>query len=145
MASNSATWSVTARSLRPSSSGSSSANRAQSGEGGEGRDDNRRPFLARAYRVFNARQVEGFTLPEITPLSEVERDASAEAFFDRLPIEVRHEGSQAFYGPSTDTVHLPPYGLFKDANAYYATRGHESVHATGAKSRLDRDFSGRFG
>jgi antirestriction protein ArdC len=42
-------------------------------------------------------------------------------------------------------VHLPPFGLFRDANAYYATRGHESVHATGAKSRLDRDLTGRFG
>lgn len=114
-----------------------------SNEGDTG--DNRRPILARAYHVFNAAQVEGFTLPNITPLSESERDANAEAFFGRLPIEVRHEGNQAFYRPSTDSVHLPEFGLFKDANAYYATRGHESVHATGAKHRLDRDLVGRFG
>jgi antirestriction protein ArdC len=107
--------------------------------------DNRRPFVARAYHVFNAAQVEDYTPPNIVPLSEAERDARAEVFFARLPIEVRHEGSQAFYQPSTDDVHLPPYSLFKDANAYYVTRGHESVHATGAKHRLDRDLSGRFG
>ncbi len=104
-----------------------------------------RRFVARAYHVFNAAQVEGFTVPGVTLLSESERDANAEAFFGKLPIEVSHEGGQAFYQPSTDTVHLPPYGIFKDANAYYATRGHESVHATGAKTRLDRDLSGRFG
>ena len=33
-------------------------------------------------------------------------------------------------------MHLPEFGLFKDANAYYAT---------GAKRRLDRDLAGRFG
>jgi antirestriction factor ArdC-like protein/zincin-like metallopeptidase len=82
--------------------------------------DNRRPILARAYHVFNAAQVDGFTLPNITPLSEGQRDANAEAFFGKLPIEVRHEGNQAFYRPSTDSVHLPEFGLFKDANAYYA-------------------------
>jgi len=104
-----------------------------------------RRFVARAYHVFNAAQVEDYTPPGITPLSDAERNNAAEAFFAKLPIEVRHEGSQAFYQPSTDSVCLPPYGLFKDANAYYATRGHESVHATGAKTRLDRDLSGRFG
>ena len=112
---------------------------------GDDKGDNRRPILARAYHVFNAAQVEGYTPPVITPLSEAERDAKAEAFFNRLPIEVRHEGHQAYYRPSTDSVHLPPFSLFCDANAYYATRGHESVHATGAKNRLGRDLSGRFG
>jgi len=116
----------------------------------EGSDDidngeSRRPILARAYHVFNAAQVEGYIPPSITLLSEAERNANAETFFNRLPIEVRHEGDQAYYRPSSDSVHLPPFGLFRDANAYYATRGHESVHATGAKSRLDRDLTGRFG
>jgi antirestriction protein ArdC len=117
---------------------------AEPSDGGEAAD-NRRPILARAYHVFNASQVEGYAVPELTVLSEVERDAKAEAFFSRLPISVHHEGGQAFYRPSTDSVHLPEFGLFKDANSYYAVRGHESVHATGAKHRLDRDLSGRFG
>lgn len=119
----------------------------RSGEPAEQSDDSdsRRPILARAYHVFNSAQVEGFTPLNVQPLSESERDAKAEAFFNELPIEVRHEGNQAFYHPGSDRVHLPPFGLFKDANAYYATRGHESVHATGAKSRLDRDLTGRFG
>jgi antirestriction protein ArdC len=105
----------------------------------------RSPFVARAYHVFNAAQVEEFTTPEITPLSDAERDAKAEAFFTGLPIEVRHEGNQAYYRPTTDSVHIPAFSVFKDASAYYSTLGHECVHATGAKHRLDRDLSGRFG
>jgi antirestriction protein ArdC len=104
-----------------------------------------RPILARAYHVFNASQVEAFELPNVTLLSEAERDANAEAFFSHLPLDVRHEGTSAYYRPSTDSVHLPEFNLFKDANSYYAVRGHESVHATGAKHRLDRDLFGRFG
>jgi antirestriction protein ArdC len=34
---------------------------------------------------------------------------------------------------------------FNSANGYHSTLLHESVHATGHKSRLDRDFSKRFG
>lgn len=117
----------------------------ESAESDTGEAPGRRPFVARAYHVFNAMQVEDFTPPQVTLLSEDERDARAEAFFQKLPIDVHHEGGQAFYRPSTDSVHLPKFGLFVDANAYYATRGHESVHATGAKHRLDRDLSGRFG
>jgi antirestriction protein ArdC len=108
-------------------------------------DGSRGPILARAYHVFNAAQVQGLALPNMRVLSEDERDERAEAFFGKLPIAVRHEGNQAFYSSIADAVHLPPFGLFKDANAYYATRGHECVHATGAKTRLDRDMSGRFG
>lgn len=107
--------------------------------------DQGRAFVARAYHVFNAAQVEGFAPPELPVLSEAERDAKADAFFSSLPIQVRHDQDSAFYVPATDSVHLPQFSRFKDANAYYATRGHESVHATGAKSRLDRDLAGRFG
>jgi antirestriction protein ArdC len=108
-------------------------------------DEGRRPILARAYHVFNAAQVEDYTPPTITLLPDAERNAAAEAFFKALPIEVRHEGVTAFYRPATDSVHLPAFSLFKDANAYYATRAHEKVHTTGAKHRLDRDLTGRFG
>lgn len=104
-----------------------------------------RPFVARAYHVFNAAQVDGYCPPSIPVLSESERNAAAETFFNRLPITVLHDQDCAFYRPSSDSVHLPPFERFGDANAYYATRGHESVHATGAPARLDRDLSGRFG
>jgi antirestriction protein ArdC len=37
-------------------------------------------------------------------------------------------------------VQLPPFVSFTDAEAYYATLGHELVHATRHPSRLARDF-----
>ena len=107
--------------------------------------NHRKPIIARTYHVFNASQVEGLKVPSLEYLSESERDAQAEAFFNHLPLTVHHGGDRAYYSPHSDSVHLPEFGLFRDANGYYSTRGHESVHATGAKQRLDRDLSGRFG
>ena len=111
----------------------------------DGDSESRPRFVARAYHVFNAAQVEDYIVPDMPVLGEAERDQAAEAFFASLPLSVTHGGSSAFYRPSTDEICLPAYADFRSANAYYATRGHESVHATGAKTRLDRDLTGRFG
>jgi antirestriction protein ArdC len=105
----------------------------------------RAPMLARAYAVFNAGQVEGYTPPEITVLAESERDDQAERFFSALPIKVIHGSDMAYYAPVADRVHLPIFAAFHDAQSYYSVRAHESIHASGAKHRLDRDLSGRFG
>ncbi len=40
---------------------------------------------------------------------------------------------------------MPPFVRFIDAASYYSCLGHETGHATGAKHRLDRDLTGRFG
>ena len=40
---------------------------------------------------------------------------------------------------------MPQFASFRDAIAYYAVLLHECGHASGAKHRLDRDLSGRFG
>jgi antirestriction protein ArdC len=40
---------------------------------------------------------------------------------------------------------MPEFRCFKDAVAYYAVLLHECGHASGARHRLDRDLSGRFG
>jgi antirestriction protein ArdC len=40
---------------------------------------------------------------------------------------------------------MPPFERFIDAASYYSCLGHETGHATGAKHRLDRDLTGRFG
>ena len=74
------------------------------------------------------------------PQPEVERIASAEAFFERIPATVNHGGDRAYYMPSADRIQLPPFTAFHDAHSYYATRGHETVHWTRHESRLDRRF-----
>jgi antirestriction protein ArdC len=40
---------------------------------------------------------------------------------------------------------MPPFERFIDSASYYSCLGHETGHATGAKHRLDRDLTGRFG
>jgi len=112
-------------------------------------DDNHhepaRRLFARGYTVFNAAQVDGYTPPELPVLPEVERIEHAERFCVALGIDIRHSGSQACYIPSKDCVQMPDFACFRDAIAYYAVLLHECGHASGAKHRLDRDLSGRFG
>ncbi len=112
-------------------------------------DDNHhepaRRLFARGYTVFNAAQVDGYTPPELPVLPEVERIEHAERFCAALGIDIRHGGSQACYIPSKDCVQMPDFACFRDAIAYYAVLLHECGHASGAKHRLDRDLSGRFG
>ena len=108
---------------------------------GEDREQGFR-FL-KTYTVFNVEQIEGLSeqfhiVPE--PLPEVERIAAAETFFASIPATVNHGGDRAYYMPSADRIQLPPFAAFHDAHGYYATRGHETVHWTRDKSRLDRSF-----
>jgi len=75
--------------------------------------------------------------PQISPLAKLEQ---AETFFAALGADIRHGGNRAFYAIEPDYVQMPPFESFRDAESYYATLGHESVHWTRHPSRLDRDF-----
>lgn len=105
----------------------------------------RRGFVARGYSVFNADQVDGYTPEPLPVLPESERIARAEDFFAAIPAEIVHGGNSACYLPQADRVQLPPFGQFTSGKAYCATLAHELTHWTGAKPRLNRDLSGRFG
>lgn len=112
-------------------------------DGATGEDREAGFRFLKTYTVFNVDQIEG--LPERyhikpEPRPEVERIADAEAFFDRIPATVNHGGDRAYYAPGPDRIQLPPFAAFHDAHGYYTTRGHETVHWTNHKSRLDRSF-----
>ena len=62
-----------------------------------------------------------------------------DAFFAATGAEVRH-GGQAYYALTEDRIQLPPFEAFRDAESYYATLGHESVHWTRHPPRLARDL-----
>ena len=83
--------------------------------------------------------------PTADILSESERLANAEAFISNLGIRTVFEGSEGCYRPSTDAVFMPPFASFRDPASFYGVWLHENGHASGAKHRLDRDLSGRFG
>ena len=115
---------------------------------GEKTDEARR--VLKAYPVFNADQVEG--LPErFHPAATLElveaegREAELDAFFAAIPVNLRHQGCEAYYEPSADRVTMPPASLFNGFDHYYATLAHELSHWTGHASRLGRDLKNRFG
>jgi antirestriction protein ArdC len=107
------------------------------------------PFM-KGYTVFNVEQIEG--LPEHfyakpAPRTEtVQRIERAESFFAATRAEIVHGCNRACYFPTLDRITMPCIEYFKDAEAYYATRAHETTHWTRHPSRLDRDFGRkRFG
>lgn len=121
----------------------------------EGNDDTpekqRQRFIARATPVFAVEQVEGYQ-PDLPPKHDpVESVHAAETFIAGTRAAIVHEGHQAFYRPSTDTIHMPPQDAFigtkscSPSEAYYATVLHELIHWAGAEHRCNRQLGRRFG
>lgn len=116
---------------------------ADSDDGGNGTASGR--FIARSFHVFNEDQVEGVPSRH-EPIDAGDQTLAAAAqFICRTGVQIRHGGDQACYLPSIDQIWLPQPAQFRDAECYYAVLAHECVHWTGAKHRLDREFSSRFG
>jgi len=104
-------------------------------------------FCLRSYPVFHASQCVS-PPPYVAPtLAEApwRTPEAVEAIVAGSGIEVRHAGDKAYYAPSQDVVVMPPRVAFGSMEGYAETLLHELGHATGAASRLGRDFSGRFG
>ncbi len=102
-------------------------------------------LVARCYTVFNAAQVDGYEPPVIPILPPSARVQKADEIFSAKGAEILHGGDRAYYSPGQDKIQLPAFEQFKSAESYYAVLAHELVHWTGAKHRLDRDMSTRFG
>ena len=110
-------------------------------------------MVARASRVFNAAQVEGFeivaeNLPEEPAFDPIAR---AESFAAATGAQIEEGGGKACFIPSQDVIRMPDRRRFMGtatttaAEGFYSTLAHELVHWTGAEKRLARDLSGRFG
>ncbi len=103
--------------------------------------------LLRSFVVFNVQQIDG--LPEkYTQAVQPQMDSfadnqKAEALLAQAVIE--HGMSRACFIPAVDVIHMPHKNDFKTVPDYYSTVLHELVHWSGHKTRLNRDFSGRFG
>lgn len=102
------------------------------------------PFM-KGYTVFNVEQIENLPsqyhasaqAPRLDPIQRIER---AETFFAATGITTIHGGNMACYSVTQDQIRMPLIETFRDAPSYYATLGHEQIHATRHSSRLDRDF-----
>ena len=115
-------------------------------------DDRRRRCMARASRVFNIAQVDGYIASEPSPAdNRVDPIASAEAFVAATGACVGEGGDRAFYNIREDAITMPDRFRFIDTKsgtateAWYATLLHELTHWSGASARLDRQFGERFG
>lgn len=115
---------------------------------GEGEGGGEEPLCEihymKGYTVFNAEQIGGLPehfhakpAPRLSPVQRIDR---AETFLAATGANVVHGGSRACYVPRTDNIHMPCIDLFRDAESYYATHAHETVHWTMHPSRLNREF-----
>lgn len=108
------------------------------------RPKERKGPVLRYYRVFHISQVDGIKpLPEEKPFDTDPITDAEKIFSDYLKREgidlVSYNPNEAFYLPSQDLINLPDIGQFENAEEYYSTAFHESVHSTGHESRLNRE------
>ena len=108
-------------------------------------EDKKSRMVLKQYTVFNADQVEGYVAPDEIERDPVETLAEIDAFFAKIPADVRHSAEgRAYYSPAQDFVHVPNVEIFEDTptstalECYYSTLSHELAHWTGHKTRLDR-------
>jgi len=114
-------------------------------DGQEADGKTRRRFLLRYYRVFNLEQCElpQAVLDKLPKIETHEHDPieAAERIIAGMPNppEIEYAGSKAFYSPIADRITLPPRELFTNAEEFYATAMHETVHSSGSRKRLARE------
>jgi antirestriction protein ArdC len=109
--------------------------------------DIRRIPILRTFSVFHASQLDG--IPEFGPpvmtKTVPERIEDVDTIVQASGVPVRIGGDRAFYSPASDSIQMPPDAAFTSPAERAATVLHELGHASGAKHRLNRDLSGKFG
>jgi antirestriction protein ArdC len=120
------------------------AKRRAAQSGGEARAI---PFLKR-FTVFNTDQIDDLpdqiaTAAPPPPPGTIE--PRVEALIKATGIDFRIIGNRAYYNPSGDYVQVPPPPSFFEPINWHRTALHELGHASGHRSRLNRDLSGSFG
>ena len=109
-----------------------------------GEEIEREIHFLKGYTVFNVEQIDGlpaqyYVKPE-PKFTAVQRIEHAEAFFASTRADVRYRGGRAYYAQEPDYIQMPPIEAFTDAESFYATLAHETVHWTKHPARLERDF-----
>ncbi|TIT18455.1 MAG: DUF1738 domain-containing protein [Mesorhizobium sp.] len=112
-------------------------------------EDRAIPYL-KGYTVFNVEQIENlpvhfFSPAEELPTNPVPHIETVEAFIKNTGAKVSYGGTKACYRPSTDDILMPDRERFDTEVHLYSTLLHELGHFSGAKHRLARDLTGRFG
>ena len=113
----------------------------------EGAEEGETIAFAKSLHLFNVAQIDGLPASEVVKIkpnaAQILEDC--EALINASGAKITYSGNRAFYRPSTDEIYLPERADFYTTAGFYSTAFHELAHWTGAKNRLDRDFSKRFG
>lgn len=106
--------------------------------------------MLKSFTVFNLDQIENIEKPDcVTNETRIKHDFEVlehvETAISKTNIDIKHGGVRAFYSPTYDKITLPERDRFQSSSDYYATSWHELVHATGHKTRLNRELKNSFG
>ncbi|MHB1914962.1 MAG: ArdC family protein [Acidiferrobacteraceae bacterium] len=110
-----------------------------------GETEIKRGAVLKSFRLFNLDQIDGIEAPATEARPAFVALQGAERILSASSARVEIGGTQAFYRPATDTIHLPERDRFTSPEAFYSVALHEMTHSTGHHSRLDRTFGERFG
>ncbi len=124
----------------------------QAEKSGSDQSNDDRRFIARASRVFNIAQVDGYVLsePDIST-DRIDPILAAESFIAGAGVSIAVGGERAYYNIKSDSITMPDRCRFIGTKTSTATEGwystllHELVHYSGAEHRLNRTFGERFG
>jgi antirestriction protein ArdC len=111
-------------------------------------EDQRRIGFLKRFTVFNVAQCDNLPYEltvSLPPASHPLPVESAEALIQASGAVFQRGGDHAFYHPASDSIRVPNQEQYFEPINFYRTALHELTHWTGAKHRLNRDFSGRFG
>ena len=100
--------------------------------------------------VYNVAEVAGLPQKYYDPIEvELNQEARLEDLENVIkeigPNFVETFGEDAFYRPSTDKIHMPTFEQFVNAEAFYGTAMHETVHWTSHPTRLNRTLGKEYG
>ena len=104
--------------------------------------------ISNVFTVFNGEQLDGIPKLKVENrrlFSTAKLIELRDRLLKNMELRLREGGNEAFYSPTNDYVNMPMIERFDGAYSYMSTFLHESAHASGAKHRLNRDLSGRFG
>ncbi len=117
------------------------------GLGDDGTETESRGMICKVYHVLNLDQCKGdkskFAVD--MPTAPIDHHELAQSIERGLGLTIGHGGDRAFYEPQFDRIQVPRLSDFDSVESYCATLSHEAIHATGSKTRLDRQFGTRFG
>ena len=97
----------------------------------DGKEEKQEFFLMKTFTVFNADQVVGaekWQVQEEPQESSLVTYEPAEELIRATGAKITVGGSDAFYAPATDTIHMPHQSTFTPPVAYYHTAFHELAH-----------------